>query len=67
MLFAGCHGLPSYPVQSDLTSGSLIAAVGSISIMALVGLNFKRCLVLLVSRIQQACNLLRFTFQRHYS
>lgn len=37
MLFVGCHGyvpLP-YPVKSDLTSGSLVAAAGSIGIVAL--------------------------------
>lgn len=32
---------PPYPGQSDLTSGSLIAAAGSIGIVALAGLNIK--------------------------
>ncbi|XP_011440870.4 uncharacterized protein [Magallana gigas] len=35
MLFPVCHGQRPYPAQSDITSGSLVAAAGSIGVMAL--------------------------------
>ncbi|XP_052695349.1 uncharacterized protein LOC128173734 [Crassostrea angulata] len=35
MFFPVCHGQRPYPAQSDITSGSLVAAAGSIGIVAL--------------------------------
>lgn len=66
MFFPVCHGQRPYPAQSDITSGSLVAAAGSIGVMALAGFDIAHFRVFFFSgtRCWQVWTFLWFTFQR---